>query len=329
MRDRSTAEIEREVEAKRREVEATLDALRAKLNGGQIMENVARSFWSAGGHGNEVMSNLGRQMKDNPLPVALTGIGLAWLLMSRSRATEEAEPQVPPPPPAEPPVPRVFDQEDYAADAAEHGPEHAVRELMAGSFDLREDAPATASGLDEAKMEADEKEHGAAYVLARLKAGHYRASRENAAARRAIYDRARLAADEVRYGASYVSTQLQAGAYQVSDAASQAYAQARQAAQGAARTASHASRKVQRNATDFITEEPLIAGALGIALGAMIGALLPSTKQEDEVLGPYRDRLRDDAMAFAATQAERLRRETASEDAQGERDPEVPPSAGR
>lgn len=317
MSDRSASEIEREVEAKRRDVEATLDALRSKLTASHILENVASSFWSAGGHGNELMTNLGRQIKENPLPVAITGVGLAWLFMKRNRA-EQAE-QMAATPPTEPPVPAAFDQENYAADVAEHGAEHAVKALMAGSFDLPGTGSASASGLDEAKMDADEALHGPAYVLERLKAGDYKVRRAPTSARQAIYDRARLAADEVRYGAAYVSNQLQAGAYQVSDAAGEVYTQARQAAQGAARSAGQASRKMQRGTVDFITEEPLLAGALGIALGAAIGVLLPSSRQEDEFLGPHRDKLRDDAFAYAAEQAERLRGEMTGDE------PSTPP----
>ena len=82
---RETAEIERDVEAQRYEVEETLEALRTKLSTGEILNSVARTFTGAGQQGNEFVSNLGRQVKENPLPIALTGIGLVWLLMNQNQ----------------------------------------------------------------------------------------------------------------------------------------------------------------------------------------------------------------------------------------------------
>ncbi|WP_114395117.1 hypothetical protein [Oleisolibacter albus] len=46
---------------------------------------------------------------------------------------------------------------------------------------------------------------------------------------------------------------------------------------------------------DMVEDHPLMAGIMGLALGAAIGATLPSTRTEDEWLGAYRDRLLDEA----------------------------------
>jgi hypothetical protein len=40
---------------------------------------------------------------------------------------------------------------------------------------------------------------------------------------------------------------------------------------------------------NLFEEQPLIVGALGVALGAAIGAALPRTEQEDRILGEMRD----------------------------------------
>jgi hypothetical protein len=47
--------------------------------------------------------------------------------------------------------------------------------------------------------------------------------------------------------------------------------------------------------TTLLEEQPLILGALGIALGAAIGAALPSTDQEDRLLGEMRDKTMEKA----------------------------------
>ena len=45
-------------------------------------------------------------------------------------------------------------------------------------------------------------------------------------------------------------------------------------------------------------EQPLVVGAVIIAIGAAIGAALPSTRKEDELMGKTRDRLREKAGEF-------------------------------
>jgi ElaB/YqjD/DUF883 family membrane-anchored ribosome-binding protein len=59
------------------------------------------------------------------------------------------------------------------------------------------------------------------------------------------------------------------------------------------RTASTAQAQANRAREGFSTlleEQPMILGAIGLAVGAAIGAMLPSTEQEDRLLGPARDK---------------------------------------
>ena len=55
------------------------------------------------------------------------------------------------------------------------------------------------------------------------------------------------------------------------------------------------ARQGQQRANDFFHEQPLVAGALAMALGAVVGGLLPRTRREDEAFGAYRDQLFEDA----------------------------------
>jgi ElaB/YqjD/DUF883 family membrane-anchored ribosome-binding protein len=62
---------------------------------------------------------------------------------------------------------------------------------------------------------------------------------------------------------------------------------------GLRRTSSTAQVQTQRVREGFnslLTEQPLLLGALGIAVGAAIGAALPATEQEDRLFGSARDK---------------------------------------
>lgn len=49
----------------------------------------------------------------------------------------------------------------------------------------------------------------------------------------------------------------------------------------------------------MLEENPMAVGAMGIAVGAMLGAMLPSTRKEDEMIGEASDDLVDDAKSLA------------------------------
>jgi ElaB/YqjD/DUF883 family membrane-anchored ribosome-binding protein len=55
-------------------------------------------------------------------------------------------------------------------------------------------------------------------------------------------------------------------------------------------TAQIQTQRVREGFNNLLTEQPLVLGALGIAVGAVIGAALPATEQEDRLLGSVRDK---------------------------------------
>lgn len=287
MSERTSAEVERDVVAKRRAVEETLEALRAKLSSGQIFGTLARSFTGAGGQGGELMANLARQVRDNPLPVALTGVGLAWLLTSqyapRPVTPAEVEAGSAPATPAEEVEAAdltLYDRGRYAADVAAHGVEHAVNALIVGHYDIDKNAPPVApGGLDEARMAADEREHGAEHVLRELRAGAYRLVAHQPLA--ASYDRARVRTEAERHGAAHVGeTYLAAGG-----AGSEAVRGGRDVGdrvQDFADSALVAGRRLHRTLDEQVRAEPLMSGVVGVALGVILGALLPFPGEEGD-----------------------------------------------
>ncbi|TGQ21550.1 hypothetical protein EN863_066350 [Mesorhizobium sp. M00.F.Ca.ET.220.01.1.1] len=55
--------------------------------------------------------------------------------------------------------------------------------------------------------------------------------------------------------------------------------------------------RATRSAQGLLQDQPLALAAVGLAVGAAIGALLPHTQVEDEQLGEYREKLRRGAEA--------------------------------
>ncbi|ARP64369.1 hypothetical protein A9K65_014030 [Mesorhizobium sp. WSM1497] len=62
-----------------------------------------------------------------------------------------------------------------------------------------------------------------------------------------------------------------------------------------AATAADIATKARRSAQQLMEDQPFVLAAVGLAVGAAIGAMLPHTQIEDERLGGYGEKLRDKA----------------------------------
>lgn len=84
---KSAAEVEAEVEASRGSLDRTVEALRDKMTPGQIFDEATRAM---GGAGQQVFSKFVEQAKENPMPLAVMGLGLAWLMTSNRKSGASA-----------------------------------------------------------------------------------------------------------------------------------------------------------------------------------------------------------------------------------------------
>jgi len=83
MNDKSAAELEVDAQAARARVAETADSIRSRMSPGQLIDEFTGLF--TGGDGATALNNLKGQIRDNPLPMALVGTGLAWLMMGGNR----------------------------------------------------------------------------------------------------------------------------------------------------------------------------------------------------------------------------------------------------
>lgn len=77
-------------------------------------------------------------------------------------------------------------------------------------------------------------------------------------------------------------------------------------AQAADATREH-TRRTQDQVVSTIERQPLLLGTLAVAIGAVIGALIPATEYEDRIVGEVRDRAVERAKQMGERQYQNLR----------------------
>src|SRR5215207_1945758 len=79
--------LQSEIDSTRANVGDTLDELQAKLSPGQFLDEGMALVRRYGG---EFASSLGSSVRRYPMPIILTGIGIAWLVASHRRAQSDS-----------------------------------------------------------------------------------------------------------------------------------------------------------------------------------------------------------------------------------------------
>ncbi|MCW8086670.1 DUF3618 domain-containing protein [Sabulicella glaciei] len=275
--DKSPAELEREVEQTRNNVSETLDTLREKLRPSQIMDEVMgeATDWIRGSGGTEFVSNLGATVRDNPLPVVLIGVGVAWMLLG-GRSSRDADDYYDSQRTARA-VPQGGSRSHTRTYRMQHEPVHSsagpVRRFMNDARDAIASGPsAVASAVGDAASRAASAVSGAASSAASAVSG------------------------AASSAASTVSSAMPSGSSSSSSYGSSSYGSSGSGG-GIGAHVSHltgqvgdmASDVADRAARQYRQAEPFLYGALGLAIGAGIGALLPATEVENRLLGEKRE----------------------------------------
>jgi len=85
---RSGEELERDIEAARNRLGEDLDELQRRITPGQLVDQLAD--YAREGPASEFAINLGREIRQNPLPLLLTAAGIAWLIFATERSRARA-----------------------------------------------------------------------------------------------------------------------------------------------------------------------------------------------------------------------------------------------
>jgi hypothetical protein len=109
--------------------------------------------------------------------------------------------------------------------------------------------------------------------------------------RRAVADTVSNVGHRVEEGASHLVDQASGVAHDVGDKAQELAIQARETGRRAVRGVGFEARRVERTVEDTMRENPLVVGAIAIAVGAAIGLSLPHTTVEDNLMGEAKEKL--------------------------------------
>ena len=291
--------LEREVDIKRANLSRTLNELEQRFSANHLMEQTVDYF---GEHGGDIAHAVSRSIKDNPLPLLLTGIGIAWLISSQSHGSDNRSPDT-----------RYRDSltqwdgrgsrfdEARSAYARTNRP---IGDLSSGSRnDDRGDDRGDDDSLSDSAGSMLDSAKQSVYSMAN-KTGQWRDELDGKL--KSLKQGAEESAEDFRERVIFTSVEhaenMEYQYQQAQQTGQQLYMRGRQHALSATEVGQHLYTRGRRHAQsatetarNFMQEQPLVAGALGIAAGALIGALLPSTRAEDELVGIQADSIKSTA----------------------------------
>jgi hypothetical protein len=214
--DNRSQEIEREIERTRGEMQGTLNEIQRRLSPERLVDEGFRYLRQ--GAPARFAANFGETATREPVPTALIGIGIAWLMLSSYRGNGR-----------------------YSA---------RLSEDVSGREGPSAWSQATGKVSDAAAKVSD-------------------------------------AAAKISGTAASARQQVSSFAQNTRERTRQYSERARQYSE----TAQHQFHRARDTTKEIVEEQPLFLGLLGLAIGAGLGACLPSTRREDELMGKTRDEL--------------------------------------
>ena len=285
---------EREAEATRNRLAGNLDELSDRLTPGEMFDEVLT--YARGGSGTlfRAFSNAARE---NPLPTLLIGAGCLMFLsektgmnryLARRNGTDRSG---------------RYEQQgergtdgasargafEKATDAAASGLRSAASSVSDTAAGIKDQAAGAAAGIkDQVSGAAAGVKEQAASAAAGLKK---RATAVGDSLSTAA-QRMRETAHDLGDQAADTGEQIRRGAQRMGETVQDYSASIGEQVADTREQAARAVRQTQEAVRSFVNEQPLICAAIGLAVGAAIAAMLPSTEAEDELMGEASDKVK-------------------------------------
>lgn len=249
-----TDKIEHDIETSRTRLNDTIEQLGGKLSPGQMLDE---AMGLLKGQTGEFAVNLGRQVKENPLPLLLIAAGVGVMAMKWRKEDQGGAAQKP----------------DVSDD--EGGTESRYRPLERARSSVtrmaNEDEDVFADRLHQAEAEAMDLKQDAGEVIGAFK------------------ERVRAAGHSLHETARSVRGKMDAGLHAAGAYMSHTADNAKAGIVGTARSVKGGMGDAKHKAQAFYDEYPLAAGAIGLAVGALIGATAPLSRMERDNLSGVAD----------------------------------------
>jgi hypothetical protein len=310
--NRRPEEIEQDIEQTRAQLSSNIDAIQSKLTPGQMMDQAigyARNSLPA-----DFGNNLNTAIRENPIPVTLIGLGVGWLMMSgKQRPGYMAKRS------------HSRSSSHYVSDpyrpgsgfAGEHGIEyggqgelddHGVGGHVTGDHDSamhRASSRMSETGQSlkhRASQTGEHMKHRASETGENMK-------NKASSATQSIKEKMSATGQGLKEKASSLTSRFSSSSG--SSSGPSMGERSRGMAQNARSRASELSQRSQQQyyrtkdtLTHMAEEQPLMLGALGLAVGALLGAMVPPTRREDELMGETRDKFLERGKEMARQRAE-------------------------
>ncbi|QQR34997.1 DUF3618 domain-containing protein [Devosia oryziradicis] len=291
---KSAAELQLELEQQRSRVESTIDEIQQKLSPGQLVDELLA--YTKGG-GGEFISSLQKNVTANPLPVALLGVSLAWLMAKPATGSEKA-------------ADREWDRSintnrGYGSHSESDGTyvDYPVATISGTTLRRQRHVEEDGRWYSEFSDDLGTTYRAPSDSLGK-RAGHFtdKAGNRfkgfaNAAGERIEHfqDEAGNLLDETAGWASHVWHAAQDKLHDARDSVKSLAASGREKAGATGTQARDQFSALNETILHQFRDQPLIGGALAFAFGAALGAALPHTPQEDAVMGEAAEALREKA----------------------------------
>ncbi|WP_022708519.1 DUF3618 domain-containing protein [Paracoccus zeaxanthinifaciens] len=296
MTDQSSAEIQREIETERKEMNQTLSELTNRLSPDHLIREVSDHFRQ---HGGEITRSVSESVKQNPLALALTGVGLSWLILGQNRSQQAAAPAV--------------GHASTGTTRVGNVPSDATLTQRPAYPSWAQSSPITGHDSDEPGRLSRAKD-GLASGKDKL-SEHVGSAKDGIVAGRdkiadhagAVRDRASGLLDQGRDSLSDTRERLAKGTEHLSNEARERVIAARERALAAQQSVGDQARRGGTEISNYYDQQPLIFGALAVAVGAALAGSLPRTRYEDEYLGQHSDQLIDEAERILNEETEKTK----------------------
>jgi hypothetical protein len=261
--EREPQAIERDIDATRADMRATLEALERRFSFERLVDMTVGRIRERGG---EFAGNLTDAATQNPMPLLLTSIGLGWMMLASRRGSRG--------------------NGGYYAGSGDYEHHDGTGSLGEGTRHLRE----RAGSIRDRASQAAGKVHGAVD-----------ATHDSVQGAMDSMHNAMNSTRETVGNAMHSTRETWKHAAQSSRQTLEHTAESLRSLRSGASRAAEVTREQAVRVNRLLHEQPLMLGALGLAAGAIIGALLPTTEQENRMLGDIRDKtIRDVAQKSRA-----------------------------